>query len=392
MEKQLVVRADSAGAAALICRACAPDAALLYLYLVSHGGRGTIPEAASALGIPDKRIIKAADVLLLYGIVSAEGTVPPRASVQVDPAELVRRREGDPEFAGLCSYLEGALGRILGRNELETLCSLHYDLNMSCDVLMLMINYCRARRRLSVREMERLSYQWSDNGIVTYDDAARYIDELKEKHSRVSQIMNLFGLYNRRPSDTERSFIEKWISLGFDNDMLKLAYERMVERTHEVSFPYLNAILERWHAAGITTKEKADAERKKRAGQKTVPSDDAALEAQVLAAFEKKRHNRELRQQRRLEELIRKSDEFASLERQVRLCSSQAARVTGERREMLLRQKGELLSARAGLLQRLGYAPDWLDNTPDCALCGDRGFVGTKKCQCLKKAVEELKN
>ncbi len=397
MEKQLILRADTAAAAAMICRSGAPDAALLYLFLVKNGGRATVMQAADGLGIPDRRVLKAFDTLLLYGIVSAEGAAPPAQHTELPAAELAERREGNPEFAGLCSYLEGALGRIMSRRELETLCTLHFDLGIECDALMLMINHCRSRRRLSIREMERLGYQWSDSGVLTYDRAAQLMDELKEKNSRVSQIMGLFGLYNRRPSDTEREFIEKWIGLGFDNDMLKLAYERMTERIHEVSFPYLNAILERWAAAGVTTREKAEQERRRRAEQaladaasSAAPSDDA-LEAQVLAAFEKKRHNRELRQQRRLEELIRKSEEFAALEKQMRLCSSQAARASGERRQALLREKESILLSRRSLLENLGYSPDWLDNTPDCPICGDRGFVGANKCLCLKKAVAELK-
>jgi len=392
-----VLRADSHTASSMICRAASPDAAILYLYLLSGGGRATVTQACKALNIPAKRMLKAADILLLYGIVSAEGAVPPKAPAEVPAQELVLRRDGDPEFSGLCSYLEGALGRILSRRELEILCTVHYELNLPCDALMLMINHCRSRRRLSIREIERLSYEWSDMGITTYDRAAEYLEQQKEKTSRVAVIMGLFGIYNRRPSDSEREFIEKWIALGFDDEMLKLAYERMIERIHEVSFPYLNAILERWAAMGVTTKEKAEAERKKRTEQSqagTAPSGisrDDALEAQVLEAFEKKRHNRELRQRKRLEDLLKKSEAFADLESQLRLCSSQAARSSGTRREALLRQKDDILSARKQLLESMGYAADWLDNTPDCALCQDRGIIGTQKCQCLKKAVAELK-
>ena len=396
-EKQLVLRSDHQTAASMICRASSPDAALLYLYLVNCGGKTTVTQASDGLNIPDKRILKAADTLMLYGIVSAEGTMPPKPAAETPAQELVQRREGDPEFSGLCSYLEGALGRILSRRELEILCTVHYELGLQCDALMLMINHCRSRRRLSIREIEKLSYQWSDNGITTYDRAVEHLEQLKERTDRVSQIMGLFGFYNRRPSESEREFIEKWIALGFDNDMLKLAYERMIERIHEVSFPYLNAILERWADMGVTTREKAEQERRRRAEQALIdaaaaaaPSDDA-LEAQVLEAFEKKRHGREMRQRRRLEDLMKKSEEFAALESQLRLCSSQAARSAGDRRAALLQQKDSILAARAQKLQELGYPSDWLDNTPDCPLCGDRGFVGTNKCQCLKKAVAELK-
>ena len=92
MEKQLILRADSSTAAAMICRSSSPDAALLYLHLVSSNGRSTVTQASEALKIPDKRIIKAFDILLLYGIVTAEGSVPPRTPVQTPAQELVSRR------------------------------------------------------------------------------------------------------------------------------------------------------------------------------------------------------------------------------------------------------------------------------------------------------------
>jgi len=395
LNRELVLRGDEKTAMPLICQAASGDAALLFMYLSAHSGRGILAEAASALKMTEAKAKKAADILLMYGVASLSGTVPPRKDPAIHPEELATLRDGDPEFSGLCSYLEGSLGRILRINELESLCSVRFDLNVPCETIMLMINYCRGRRRLSVREIERLAYEWCDSGITTYEQALAHIEELKEQNSRVSKIMSLFGLYSRRPSDSERMFIEKWIQMGFDDEMLKLAYERMMERTHEVSFPYLNAILERWKGAGITTYSSAVAEKERRAASrkegKMPPAGDAALEAAVLAQFEKKRHQRELRQQRRLEELMRKSPDFASLERQIRLCSSQAARADGKKRQELISEKEQLLKKRVELLESFGHSADWLDNTPDCPICSDRGFIGTKKCSCLEKAVLEMK-
>ncbi|HCO62507.1 MAG TPA: DNA replication protein DnaC [Clostridiales bacterium] len=52
-----------------------------------------------------------------------------------------------------------------------------------------------------------------------------------------------------------------------------------------------------------------------------------------------------------------------------------------------------LQEERAQLLKNLGYAPDALDDTPACSLCGDTGWVGQEMCQCLRQlcAQEQLR-
>lgn len=390
MEKKLILRVQPNAAAAMLVRAGEGDAALLYLYITVNGGNCLLSKAAEDLSFDQKRLTKASNTLLMYGIISEEGSMPPRENKPADFEELASLREGDSEFRNLCNYLEGALGRILQRNDLEALGTVHYNLGLPCDVLMLMINYCRSRRRLNIREIERLSYDWNDNGINTYDLAVQHLSALKEKQSRSATIMGILGFYNRRPSDSERAFIEKWISMGFDDDMIKLAYERMMARTHEVSFAYLNAILERWKKEGITTASKAETDKTRKVNQPAI--DQSAIEAKVLAQFEKKRSDREIRQQRRLENLIKKSPDFEQLERQIRLLASQAARSVGEKRENLLSQRALLVQERARVLSSFDLPADWLDNTPDCPKCRDRGFIGSEKCECFKKAVNDAKN
>ncbi len=42
-----------------------------------------------------------------------------------------------------------------------------------------------------------------------------------------------------------------------------------------------------------------------------------------------------------------------------------------------------LQAERAELMSGAGFAPDCLDEKPRCRKCGDRGFIGTKICDCL---------
>lgn len=50
-------------------------------------------------------------------------------------------------------------------------------------------------------------------------------------------------------------------------------------------------------------------------------------------------------------------------------------------------RNNELIARRGEVLKAYGYAPDYTDVHYDCELCGDTGFVETKMCECMKKAL-----
>ena len=53
--------------------------------------------------------------------------------------------------------------------------------------------------------------------------------------------------------------------------------------------------------------------------------------------------------------------------------------------ERLRDQNLALQQERRALLVQHGFAPDYLDERPACAACGDSGYVGAEPCDCLKK-------
>ena len=67
-----------------------------------------------------------------------------------------------------------------------------------------------------------------------------------------------FGIYDRNLIDKEREYISAWFQdYGFSIPMIKLAYERTVERTGKLSFPYVNSILRSWYEKGVTSPKQA---------------------------------------------------------------------------------------------------------------------------------------
>lgn len=55
-----------------------------------------------------------------------------------------------------------------------------------------------------------------------------------------------------------------------------------------------------------------------------------------------------------------------------------------------LKERNEILVAeRAELLKKNGFAPDYSDVHYECEACGDTGFVDTKMCACMRRALTE---
>lgn len=53
------------------------------------------------------------------------------------------------------------------------------------------------------------------------------------------------------------------------------------------------------------------------------------------------------------------------------------------------RRNEELLAERRRILAENGYPEDYSDIQYECAVCGDTGYVGTKMCACMRRALTE---
>ena len=56
--------------------------------------------------------------------------------------------------------------------------------------------------------------------------------------------------------------------MGFTEDAITLAYERTVYNTGSFKWPYMNAILKRWHAAGLHDRRAVEEKEGARPGAK----------------------------------------------------------------------------------------------------------------------------
>ena len=403
MEPVLRIRQELRQAARQVAAVKDPDMALLFCYIAASGGSCALP-APQQLGMDESRLQKARSLLVLYGVCSdSQGPQRPRKEVHYDPAELKEARQADGEFAGLCDYYEGMAGHIMKKSEMEILYAVYDTLGLPAEVLMLLINYCAGIQRLSPRFLEQQAYKWSKEGVETYAQAEQSLANLQQRHSRQGEIMRLFGIYDRKLSESEQRLVDKWISYGYDSELIALAYDRTVLRTGALKWNYLDSILESWRVAGYKNRqdvEQNEGQQAPRPAEGSGPAPQAprgefgsGVVAAVTKQFERKRLQREQLQKTRLEDLRRRDPAFAENEKALRLCASRAARaaVAGDPAEVerLHQENQRLLAQRQAILAKLGLDEAYLNPPPQCPDCKDQGYIGTEMCHCFRQACQE---
>jgi len=91
--------------------------------------------------------------------------------------------------------------------------------------------------------------------VDTAERAEEHLQRLLRLRSRESELIRLLDLPQRPLVEREQKYIAAWLEMGFDNDALRLAYEKTVmgTKTKSMDWRYMNGILRRWHEKGLHT-------------------------------------------------------------------------------------------------------------------------------------------
>lgn len=239
------------------------DAALVYLYLLRRGN-------LQGLGWPTPRLQAAADKLSACGLtaktqVQVCAPVPepeaqaPEYTLDDITAALGR---GSP-FSALADEVERRLGKKLSTTDLKTLYTLYDHLALPTEVILLIVGWCELEverkygpgRKPFLSQIRREAFRWAREGVDTAPRAEEYLQRQMSQRTREGEIARLLDLPQRPLVEREQKYIAGWLEMGFDNDALRLAYEKTVMGTASKSMDwrYMNGILRRWHEKGLHT-------------------------------------------------------------------------------------------------------------------------------------------
>jgi DnaD/phage-associated family protein len=263
------------------------DAALLYLYLLRHGGYYQREEALKALQWESLRLDSALLHLQELGLVSQ--SLPSPATV----AEPARSQEGAPEyssaditealeqpeteFSQLLHLVEGSLGRKLNVRELKLLYELLDYLEMPPDVILTLVQWqisCAEQklgpgRRPSMTTIRAKAYYWKQLGIDTIDSADAFLKKQELQKSRMGELMAACQIVGRAPTDGEQKHLSQWIEWNFPAETVAYAYDITVTNTGKLTWNYCTKVLRNWHEKGLHTLAEVQTEKQTLRRRKT---------------------------------------------------------------------------------------------------------------------------
>ena len=263
------------------------DAALLYLCLLRADRGVTAQELQRKLKWSQLRLHAAETALQELGLIDRPPEQKPAQERPVYTADdLTDLLTGDAGFRMLVPQTEEKLGKRLKTADLQILAGLYDDLGLPADVIYLLVCHCVARseerygpgRRPTLRQIEKEGYHWAQRGLFDQESASRYLRDWNVRRSAMSRYMQVLGLGDRRPVESEERYITDWMDKGFPPETVALAYDKTVFYKKELNWRYLNGILRRWHENGWHTEEEVRQSDSRKPSRREEKKDDSRME------------------------------------------------------------------------------------------------------------------
>ncbi len=156
----------------------------------------------------------------------------------------------DEEASQILFIAESYLGRTLSVTDVKTLLFIYKELHLSVELIDYLIEYCVGKGKREMRYIETVAVNWASEGIST-------VRQAKNRSTRyeklVYTVMKALGRQSD-PTQQEADFIYRWNKeYGFSQEMILSACEKTVLAVSSHRFEYAEAILSKWHRAGIRT-------------------------------------------------------------------------------------------------------------------------------------------
>ena len=266
------------------------DAALLYLCLLRADRGVTAQELQRRLKWSQLRLHAAETALQELALIDRPPEQKPPEPAQERPVytadDLTDLLTGDAGFRMLVPQTEEKLGKRLKTADLQILAGLYDDLGLPADVIYLLVCHCVARseerygpgRRPTLRQIEKEGYHWAQRGLFDQESASRYLRDWNVRRSAMSRYMQVLGLGDRRPVESEERYITDWMDKGFPPETVALAYDKTVFYKKELNWRYLNGILRRWHENGWHTEEEVRQSDSRKPSRREEKKDDSRME------------------------------------------------------------------------------------------------------------------
>ncbi len=180
-------------------------------------------------------------------LVSATKTVLPKEFKKMAPTIILE--EAGEDFKGMIAEIQRITGKVLNQTFLQTFYAMAEELHFSPEMIVQLAAYCNSIDKFNSRYLEKVSIDWHDDGITSFEQANEKIRELEEYRKLENRLKRAFGIATNF-SAKQRETIAGWVGMGLSEELILEAYNRCMDSKGKMVFNYINTILEKWHKAG----------------------------------------------------------------------------------------------------------------------------------------------
>lgn len=180
-------------------------------------------------------------------LVAGVKTVQQRELPRVQPTIILE--ETTQDFRDCIAEIQ----RITGKTMSSLMVSLFYNmaenLQFPPEMIVQLAAYCSSIGKFSYRYMETVAADWYDSGINTFEKAEAKIRALEEDRRLENRLKRAFGIATNF-SAKQKEMIRGWVAMGLTEELMLEAYNRCMDHKGQMSFAYMNKILENWAKLG----------------------------------------------------------------------------------------------------------------------------------------------
>lgn len=185
-------------------------------------------------------------------------------------AELASLLESRQETAAYLMECQNIWGKMFNTHESNIILALVDYLGLDWDYVLALLSYAakyyreRENQGKSLAYVENMAFTFHKEGIVTPEALQLRFKEMEKMASMEYKLRQLFGLGERALTPTQKKHFSTWVyDYNYDMDMIRMAYNRAVDRTGSdkisLIMNYINKTLEAWNSENLRTPEQIEA-------------------------------------------------------------------------------------------------------------------------------------
>lgn len=262
----------------------------VYLLLLRYAGDSSLDITDAIISkIADKLDCTEKDVLRALGYWQSKGIIE-GTSLATDAAKDKEKIEMKRLLVMATRHLQKQLTML----EVNTVYYIYHDLKFSYELTNYLFEYCAGKGKANLNYMKKVAENWHENNITTVQQAKDHTDQ---NFTFCYKVLSAFGIKGRNAVPLEIDYCNKWLKeLGFSQEMVLKACERVMLKTHKPSFLKADELLVEWKRLGIIEPDqilKQEETNKEKKASTTTPSkakpetfrrdyDMSSLEKQLL--------------------------------------------------------------------------------------------------------------